>query len=584
MKKPPRPVEVPQPLRGRLLALLLLAGAICYLNSLPGTIFWDSEVLILNNVFLRSFSYLSKIWTTSVMAGGGEITNYYRPLPVTLLLLEYQLWGAKALGYHVVSILLHLGAASLLFLWTEKLTRSRWSAFWAALLFTVHPIQNETVNYIDHFEGILALIFGLAALLLRRRGFRLCALAALGASLICKEEGAVFLPILALLELFRPSDDPKAQDSRPWIARLWSLWPEVMLFGAYVLLRLTAFNFLQLQPLEFGAQKGAYASLGLRLLTFAKALLTYFRLLALPVGLHFDRDMAPASAADPAAWGALLLAGFILLMLWRLSSKPGRWGILWFLAALLPYCGLVPFNNILAEHFLYIPCAGLFLTAALLGQRALASFPKPLAGAMLAALLGFYAAQNIRRNRDWQSPERIYISTLAGNPGSYRAANNLGAEFFRMSRLKEARAAFDAALRANPVYPPALNNIGAVEEAEGRLQEALEWYLKSGKAQPTYSLALKNASGLYLKLNRAADAQRLARDALAVQPEYAEAWQALGASLFNQGKKKEALEPLLKAASIAPTAEIYGNLALVYKSLGEKEKAEEARRRAQSQK
>ncbi|MEK9146226.1 MAG: tetratricopeptide repeat protein, partial [Elusimicrobiota bacterium] len=424
-------------------------------------------------------------------AGAGELTNYYRPLPVTLLLLQYQLWGPHPLGYHAFSILLHLAVTTLLFLWTERIA-GRKAAFWTALLFTLHPIHNETVNYADHFEGILAMVFGLGALLLRQKR-RFCSLIALALSLLCKEEGAVFIPIIALFEWYRPINNDEA--SGPWSRRFMGLWPEFLVFSCYAGLRLTVFNFLHLPIGEFGAQQGAYGGLALRLLTFAKALVVYLRLLILPMGLHFDRDMPPASSpADPWAWGALVLGAAILSLLWRWSAKAGRWGLLWFLAALLPYCGLLPFNNLLAEHFLYIPSAGIFLTAVLLAEGPLGRLPRLLSCALVAALLGFYGAQGLRRNRDWQDPVRIYLSTLAGNPGSYRAANNLGTEYYRKGKLSDARSAFDASLRANPAYHPALNNVGAVVEAEGRLAEALQWYLRSAQAQPDYALAHKNAA------------------------------------------------------------------------------------------
>ncbi|HAH07275.1 MAG TPA: hypothetical protein DCM05_12255 [Elusimicrobia bacterium] len=569
-KKRLKTAAVPEPGRRRLLALALGLGALCWLSVLPGILFWDSEVLILNNVFLRSFEYLGKIWTTSVTAGGGEINNYYRPFPVTLLLLQYQLWGPSPVGYHAVSVLLHLLATALLFLWTERVSGSRKTAFLTSVLFCLHPVQNETVNYVDHFEGILALVFGLCALLAREGGRRLLSLAALALSLLCKEEGAVFFPILALRELF-------LVEEKPSLKALLRLWPEALLFGVYAGLRLSVFNFLDLPVTAFGAQKGAYAGLPLRLLTFAKALTTYLGLFVFPAGLHFDRDMAPvASLADLSAWGALALDGLVLGGLWRLSGRAGRWGLLWFLCGLLPYCGLLPFNNILAEHFLYIPSAGLLLTAALLLERLLKDAART---AALAAVCGVFLWQNTAYNRVWQSDERVYLRTLSGNPKSFRAANNLGTVYFKQKRLAEARQAFGLSLQANPAYPPALNNLGATAEAEGKLGEALEWYLRSAAAQESYALAHKNAAGALQRAGRLAEAESYARTALRYHPEYMEAWHILGITLFQQGRRQEGLDCLLKARSIGEDLDLNRNLAIVYKTLGEPEKAEAARRR-----
>ena len=416
------------------------------------------------------------------------------------------------------------------------------------------------------------MLSALGALLLRVTGRR-AARFLRRPSLLCKEEGAVFIPIITLFEWYRPASHQEA--SGHLSRRLLGLWPEFLVFSAYAGLRLTVFNFLHLPIGEFGAQKGAYGGLALRLLTFAKALVVYLHLLILPTGLHFDRDMPPASSmTDPWAWGALALGAAILSLMWRWSSKAGRWGLLWFLAALLPYCGLLPFNNLLAEHFLYIPSAGIFLTAVLLAEGPLGRLPRFLSTALVAALLGFHGAQGLRRNRDWQDPVRIYRTTLAGNPGSYRAANNLGTEFFKKGKLADAKAAFEASLQANPVYHPALNNVGAVVEAEGRLSEALGWYMRSAQARPDYALAHKNAAGIWLKLGKSAEAEKEARAALEAHPRYVDALDLLAASLFDQGRRAEALEPLLRSAALSPKPQTYLNLSILYSSLA-KRKAQE---------
>lgn len=568
--------------------IVLAAGALVYLNALPGILFWDSEVLILNNVFLRSFRYLPEIFTTSVMAGGGSVTNYYRPIPVAFFLLQYQLWGTSPLGYHAVTILAHLAAAGLVFAWVRRLAGSARLAFWTALLFVLHPIQNETVNYVDHIEGILALIFGLLALILYTDKKRWLSLIPWALCLLCKEEGVVIFLFLALYRFLQPdSDQPDSRSLPERMRGMIHLWPQASILGVYIVLKLTVFNFLRLPIAEYGAQKGAYGELGLRLLTFAKALAVYAKLLLLPIGLHFDRDMNPvAGYGDAAAWVCLFGAVAVFILLWRSlgerdrAARVGRFGLLCTAAALLPYSGIVPFNNILAEHFLYIPTIGFFLALVVLAERHRSRLPVELAAGLLGGLLVFYAAQNLRRNRDWQDPSRLYETTLKGNPKSFRAANNLGAEYFRKGKLLAARRSFAQSLAAHSSYAPALNNIGAVEEAQGSMNAALHWYARSAESNPGYSLAHKNAAGIHLKLKRFPEAEAAARKAIEHYPLYADAWNLLGAALFNQRQHQEAVAALERSASIRPNKAAYLNLAAAYGSLGMSDKARAARERA----
>lgn len=521
----------------------LAAGAAfaLYLFSLPGKIFWDSEVLILNNAYLRSFDYLPKIFTTSVMAGGGVPTNYYRPLPVALLLFEYQLWGPHPFGYHLVNVLLHAANAALVYFWVARVCGDKKAALWTALLFALHPIQSETVNYPDHFEGMLALFFGLLALLALERRGALLAAGAFAAALLCKEEAAVFAPLML---------------GRAWMKRREKRWLDLLpcagVLAVYVGLRLTVFNFLGGSWRDFGAQKGAYAPLGLRLLTFAKALFVYLRLLVLPYGLHFDRALRPApSWHDPRSWLAVAACAGVFAALWRKSDQAGRAGLAWFGLALLPYCGLLPFNNILAEHFLYIPSIGLFLAVVLLARKV--RWPRPrLAAASLAALLAAYAVIAARRSLVWQNPVKLYLSTIHNNPESYRAVNNLGAYLYRKGALDEALFQFQRAVKIKPDYAVALNSLGAVYQAQGKPQEAAVWYEKALQADPGYVLSRRNLADLLIQARQFPQAEAQLHQALEAYPEYADAWKLLGVTLFFEGRLPEARAALTRGDELAP--------------------------------
>ncbi|MEK9146227.1 MAG: hypothetical protein AAB339_11510, partial [Elusimicrobiota bacterium] len=87
----------------------------------------------------------------------------------------------------------------------------------------------------------------------------------------------------------------------------------------------------------------------------------------------------------------------------------------------------------------------------------------------------------------------------------------------------------------------------------------------------------KNAAGIWLRLGKSAEAEKEARAALEAHPQYVDALDLLAASLFDQGRKAEALEPLLRSAALAPKPQTYLNLSILYSSLGQKEKAQEAR-------
>ena len=93
------------------------------------------------------------------------IKPYYRPLNRATYLFDYRVAGMNPAWYHGVNILIHLGNVILLYLLSIRLLRNWYAALVAALLFAVHPVNSEAVNFISARNTLLALFFSLASLL-----------------------------------------------------------------------------------------------------------------------------------------------------------------------------------------------------------------------------------------------------------------------------------------------------------------------------------------------------------------------------------------------------------------------------------
>ncbi|WP_437611075.1 multiheme c-type cytochrome [Sorangium sp. So ce834] len=98
----------------------------------------------------------------------------------------------------------------------------------------------------------------------------------------------------------------------------------------------------------------------------------------------------------------------------------------------------------------------------------------------------------------------------------------------------------------------AQNNLGLVFSRTGKARDAEQAYLAALRIEPGYVPTYVNLADLYRVLGRDADGVALLRRGIARLPEQAELLHALGLALVRQGHRDNALEPLKRAAELAP--------------------------------
>src|SRR5271157_5922596 len=148
-----------------LLAVLILVAVLPYLNSLLNGFVQDDNHQILSNPYLRNFSHLREIFTTNVWSyvGAQGTTNYYRPLMTLGYLLCYHLLGPLAYGFHLANLVLNAGVVCLVFFVTERIFHDRTLGFVAAVIFALHPIHSESVDWIAAVTDLQLTFFYLLA-------------------------------------------------------------------------------------------------------------------------------------------------------------------------------------------------------------------------------------------------------------------------------------------------------------------------------------------------------------------------------------------------------------------------------------
>jgi len=146
-----------------IIAVLIIAGFLVYVNAFPNKFVWDDEEQIVNNAVIREWGNLPVILTSGTFyAGGAGLSgSFYRPLVSLFYFLNYQIWGLQPWGFHLFQIIFHLINVVLVYLLLEKIlsvfgiSYVKESAFLTALIFAVHPANAESVAYIGGIAEIL---------------------------------------------------------------------------------------------------------------------------------------------------------------------------------------------------------------------------------------------------------------------------------------------------------------------------------------------------------------------------------------------------------------------------------------------
>jgi tetratricopeptide (TPR) repeat protein len=202
-----------------------------------------------------------------------------------------------------------------------------------------------------------------------------------------------------------------------------------------------------------------------------RAVAEYTGLLILPWHLHMERDVAPhpfgfaPASLEAASWRELqTLLGLILIAaaawaLWRLRRRREIFlPLLFSLVCYLPMSGMIPLNATVAEHWLYLPSAFLFLAMVI----AVDSSGSKIIWAALTIWLPFLPLRTFARTFDWKDQRTFLTRTIAEGGDSARMLINLGGLELSEGHLDAARQALEKALAKEPANPLARLNLAAV--------------------------------------------------------------------------------------------------------------------------
>lgn len=538
--------------RRRSMGLLLVTCALCYGSATGGTFHYDDFHSIVENRAVRDLGKAPGFFIDPGHFSSDPGKAMYRPVLLLTYALNHAMGEYEALWWLATNLGLHAVAVVLLWALSLRLTGDPWSSLAAGLLFAVHPLTAEPVNYVSSRSESLAAVFYLAALLtyLRDRGRRRVpgvSLSFFAAALLCKST-AITLPLaLVVYELLASSE------RLSWAGAVRTLRSlAIYAVAAVIYVAIIAANGFLGRSLAAPVR-----TTQVQLATQIKAAVYYLKLLLMPWGQSVEHQFFEApSVGDPVVMAAGALGLSLLgLVAWGARRRHGAvaiFAVLWGAVVLLP-TSIIPLNVLVNERRVYLVVAALALgLGALLRRRELR-----LAGLAIPLL----ALLALGRTPVWASERSLWSEAVARSPAMPRAQMNLGKAYQQEGQWEAALGAYQRALELDPGRGEAYSNIGTLLHERGDVDGAISWYRRGIDSLPAETAIYLNLAQALASRGDLTQALEVYREALSLDPEDGMAWSNYAECLLRARDWAAAEEAGRRAVALAPElAEAHNNL------------------------
>jgi protein O-mannosyl-transferase len=535
---------------------------VTYVNSLKHPFIFDDFGSVVRNPSITKLSDLK-----SVLLPPHETSVARRPVVNLSFAINYAIGGQRVFGYRVVNLAVHLACGLVLFgvvrrtlerIWTDdRRARATIVAGATALIWTVHPLNSEIVDYVsERTDGLMGLCY-LGALYASIRAhesarpgrWRLASVAACAAGMGCKES-MVTAPIVIWLYdvvyVYGASLRSSLRAHWRFYAALAATWiflvPSLMVTGS----------------ISTGGFSSAHATPWTYLLNQTIIVTRYLRLALWPSSLvNFYGWTVPYTLGDvwlPAAFlTALAIAAIVTLI------KAPRIGFLAVSVFILlgPTSSIIPIAaEVGAERRMYLALACI-VTLIMLGLDSLCRRWRSTAFVWIAGVIAMVlAVVTMDRNREYESGLTMARTVLARWP-TPMAHHLVGTELAFLGRRDEAITELSIAA---PGYAVARYYLGRELGAAGRFDEAIDMlrsFIRDEPRVPVVPIAHGLIADALVWRERVSEALPHFRAWLESETSNDSGWSNYGRALFATGHAPEAAEAFKRAIQLRPRVTEY---------------------------
>ena len=620
--------------------IIAAVSFLLYANTLTHDFCQDDAIVITDNMFTQQgvsgipsilkydtfYGFFKEAGKANLVAGGR-----YRPFSLILFALEFQIFGKNPFVFHLINVLLFSGLCVMLYKLISQLVgwsisrliqdqatkrlndqpTNTYFAFFATLLFTVHPIHTEVVANIKGADEILALLLSITAVWfsLKARSSKLKTVSfALSflcffCALLSKENAITFVLIVPLIFWFFLKTD--------WITAAKQTLPYLTASVVFLFIRGGAIgnqfggepsNELMNNPF-LKLVNGQYIPFDFseKFATIFYTLGKYILLLIFPHPLthdYYPRHIGIMSFTDVGVLlSVVLYLGLIVIMIrgWENRSL-----ISFSIAFYLITLGIVsnfifPVGTNMAERFLFMPSVGFCLFISYLGYSLFVTHHELSALNLKILAIGICILLGVKtfvRNFAWKDNYTLFTTDITVSENSAKLQCSVGGETLEKMRIEpnenirtaginEAIGHLKKSLEIHPTYknPPLL--LGNAYYYLNNQDSAIYWYKQALQFDPNFKDAKQNLALAYREAGKAAGQKQniaksieLLNQSLSINPNDGETYSYLGTAYGLAGQLPSCINALEKALAIRANENDKNNLITAYKQSGNLQKAQ----------
>ena len=563
-----------------------------YGNTLKHGFVWDDFEIIINNPLLNNLSNIPRFFISEDKID--DPTSYYRPLTYVSFSLDRAVWGLNPVGYNITNLLLHIVVSLVFYRVVAAFFKREDLAFVSALIFALHPIAGETVNF--HAGGrntLLCACFTLLSLFYYISRKHLPAIAFFTLAIFSKEF-ALLLPAVFLL-----------YDRRIRTGKTdWAQYaPYLVATAVYLGMR----SFVVVNGNLFKS-----ANFSDTLWNTPGIFIRYLGNMVFPLNLKTIYEVnTQVDWFSTTVYSVLLAALIGSAIIWRNRSEI-LFSISLFLLFLLPVSNLFSLGTaMMADRYAYFALLGFSLGLAYAILRA----GKRVVIPVMVLLCMFYGVIDVWRNGFWENETTFFTRMTKDAPEMSTGFQNLGYNYFinrdyanaeryltdayskkalsgtmlrgsafmflEMNKPEKALAVINVMIRNEPGNPHPSFLAGRIYEQMGDKSLAGFYFDKAAALDPEVFKRIRERAvfscrrGQELVSSKNLDAaERHLKDALSTDPGFIPAHVDIGRVYAEKSDFNASLHYFARAATLDPLNPApHLGIAMTYEKMGKKAEA-----------